>query len=167
MNRDRPLTSNAVAPTDLRVSIAPVWPQVRKLRGDVADALAAFPAELKSAATMVASELIENAIKYGETIDAAPNILFSLVAGAAEIRIQTVNGSTNLHGVNRLLHLVDELSRTADKAALYLARQEQLLADPNESGSLGLYRIAFEGEFDLTCTYHERFVTVTATRKIP
>jgi len=39
-----------------------------------------------------------------------------------------------------------------------------LLAHPDESGKLGVYRIGFEGGFELACEYTKSVVTVTATR---
>ncbi len=162
-----PVESDAVGATDLRVSIAPIWSQVRKLRADVTQALSPYPTELTSGVTMAASELIENAIKYGESIEAVPDILFSLEFGDDAIRIQTVNGSTHLGQVERLLRVIDEVARAEDTEALYIARLEELLADPGDSGKLGLYRVAFEGECHLECTYHDNIVTVTATRKLP
>ena len=60
---------------------------------------------------------------------------------------------------------MQELAGAADKQALYLARLEELLANAEESGKLGIYRIGFEGGFDLQLDYTNHVVTVTATRK--
>ena len=152
----------------LVLSFQPMWPNVRKIRQEVSAGLEPCSQRLRDAAVMTASELVENAIKYGENVPAAPSVTFSLEAlaqsGLGQLRIRVVNGSTNAAGVAELARRVGELSRATDRQALYLARLEQLLAHPDESGKLGVYRIGFEGGFDLECDYTNSVVTVTATR---
>lgn len=149
----------------LELTFQPMWPNVRLIRQQVGTALEAGPADLRSAAIMTASELVENAIKYGESVPAARTVTFSLEATSGEVRIRVANGSTNAHGVAELGRRVEEVRGAADKQALYLARLEQLLAEADESGKLGIYRIGFEGGFDLECDYSNEVVTMTATRK--
>jgi hypothetical protein len=141
-----------------------MWPNVRKIRQEVGTVLEACSSGLRGAAVMTASELVENAIKYGESVPAAPSVTFSLQAGPGRLRIRVANGSTNAVGVAELARRVNELSHATDKQALYLARLEQLLAHAGETGKLGVYRIGFEGGFDLECDYTNSVVTVTATR---
>jgi hypothetical protein len=149
----------------LELTFQPMWPNVRLIRQQVGTALEAGPADLRSAAIMTASELVENAIKYGESVAGAQTVTFSLEATPGEVRIRVANGSTNAHGVAELGRRVEEVQGATDKQALYLARLEQLLAEADESGKLGIYRIGFEGGFDLACDYTNEVVTMTATRK--
>jgi hypothetical protein len=148
----------------LDLSFQPMWPNVRKIRQQVGTALESCSSGLRGAAVMTASELVENAIKYGENVPAAPAVTFSLRVDGGQLRIRVINGSTNAVGVAELARRVGELSHATDKKALYLARLEQLLARADESGKLGVYRIGFEGGFDLECDYTNSVVTVTATR---
>jgi anti-sigma regulatory factor (Ser/Thr protein kinase) len=149
----------------LQITFEPMWPNVREIRQRVGIALEECPAQLRSAAIMTASELVENAIKYGERVAAAKTVTFVLEATSDLLLVRVVNGSTNAAGVAELQRRVQELRGAADKQALYLARLEQLLADAGESGKLGIYRIGFEGGFDLELEYTNDVVTVTATRK--
>jgi hypothetical protein len=150
----------------LHLSFEPVWPNVREIRQRVGKALVNCPSRLRSAAVMTSSELVENAIKYGERVPAAQTVKFELEATPDRVRIRVVNGSTNHLGVAELERRVQELRRTEDKEALYLSRLEELLEDGgDESGKLGIYRIGFEGGFDLQLEYMDHVVTVTATRK--
>jgi hypothetical protein len=148
----------------LELSFQPMWPNVRKIRQQVGTTLEGCRPELRTAAVMTASELVENAIKYGESVPAAPSVTFLLEATPQRLAIRVVNGSTNALGVAELERRVKELSGTKNKEALYLARLEQLLAHSEDSGKLGLYRIGFEGGFDLALDYSNDVVTVTATR---
>jgi hypothetical protein len=149
----------------LELSFPPIWPNVREIRERVGAALDACPAQLRSAAIMTSSELVENAVKYGESVPAAKAVTFVLDASAEGLSIRVVNGSTNTAGVAELKRRVNELHCAADKQALYLARLEELLANPDDSGRLGVYRIGFEGGFDLRLEYRDEVVTITATRK--
>jgi hypothetical protein len=149
----------------LELSFPPMWPNVRKIRQEVGTVLDACPPDLRSAAMMTASELVENAIKYGESVPAAQAVAFSLQAKPGLLWIRVANGSTNSLGVAELERRVQELGRADDKQALYLSRLEHLLAHSDESGKLGIYRIGFEGGFDLALDYRNEVVTVTATRK--
>jgi hypothetical protein len=150
----------------LQLTFQPMWPNVRKIRQEVTTALGAYSRELRSAAVMTAAELVENAIKYGESVPAAESVSFLLQTNPGQLRIRVVNGSTNLAGVAELARRVNELTRAADKQALYLTRLEELLADGDQTGKLGVYRIGFEGAFDLECDYRDSVVTVTATRDV-
>jgi hypothetical protein len=148
----------------LELTFEPMWPTVRKIRQQVGAALEACRQELRSAAMMTASELVENAIKYGESVPAASNVTLSLEVTAGQLSIRVVNGSTNLAGVAELERRVGDLAAATNKQALYLARLEQLLAHSDDSGKLGIYRIGFEGGFDLALDYRNDVVTMTATR---
>jgi anti-sigma regulatory factor (Ser/Thr protein kinase) len=148
----------------LELTFQPMWPNVRMIRQEVGNALEASAPGLRSAAVMTASELVENAIKYGESVDGAKTVTFSLEATLGRLCIRVVNGSTNSHGVAELGRRIEEVQTAPDKQALYLSRLEQLLAHADDSGKLGIYRIGFEGGFDLACEYANNVVTVTATR---
>jgi anti-sigma regulatory factor (Ser/Thr protein kinase) len=148
----------------LQLTFEPMWPNVREIRERVGSALHGCPAQLRSAAIMTSSELVENAIKYGERVPAAQTVTFVLEVTPERLCIRVVNGSTNSVGVAELQRRVQELRCADDKQALYLARLEELLADADESGRLGIYRVGFEGGFDLQLDYTNNVVTVTATR---
>ena len=148
----------------LELTFEPMWPNVRKIRQQVGAALEACRQELRTAAMMTASELVENAIKYGENVTAAPTVTFSLEATSRQIVIRVINGSTNRAGVAELERRVKELATATNKQALYQARLEQLLAHADDSGKLGIYRIGFEGGFDLALDYQNDVVAMTATR---
>jgi len=149
----------------LQVTFSPMWPNVREIRERVGAALEHYPAQLRSAAIMTSSELVENAVKYGESVPAAKGGTFVLESNADGLSIRVANGSTNAVGVAELKRRVTELNSAVNKEALYLARLEELLANPDDSGRLGVYRIGFEGGFDLRLEYRDEVVTVTATRK--
>jgi len=148
----------------LQLTFEPAWPNVREIRQQVGTALEDCPEQLRNAAIMTSSELVENAVKYGESVPEAKTVTFQLEATPKLLRIRVVNGSTNAPGVAELQRRVQELRRAQDKRALYLSRLEELLNQADEGGKLGIYRIGFEGGFDLQLDYTNHVVSVTATR---
>jgi hypothetical protein len=154
------------APVLLNSSLPHAWDQIRKIRKSVGDALKVLAPSLAEAAMMVTSELIENAVKYGEEVPASAHIQLSMSMDDGKLVIRVTNGCIDGPGVRQLAARIREIAEAPDKAALYMSRLEQLLAEPNESGKLGLYRIAFEGEFDLQFTYRDDVVTITAARSL-
>ena len=152
------------APVLLDSRLPHAWDEIRRIRKNVGEALKSLDPALTTAATMVTSELIENAVKYGETVPASSEIRLAMSMHDGQLVITVSNGCTDANAVRALERRVREIADAPDKAALYMSRLEQLLAEPTESGKLGLYRIAFEGEFDLEFSYRDNVVSVTATR---
>ena len=151
--------------SNLQLTFQPVWPNVREIREQVTAALATWPEQLRSAAVMTASELVENAVKFSDNGPEARAVIFELDAAPELLRIRVVNGSRDAPGVAELRRRVQELRGAEDKQALYLARLEALLTQPDDdSGKLGIYRIGFEGGFDVQLDYANDVVSMVATR---
>jgi hypothetical protein len=150
----------------LATSLSPAWPNIRIVRRDVGEALVAYDVELRAAAMMTASELMENAIKYGPSAPTKAEITFSLRGDADQIRIEVANQATpaDVHALK--LRVVD-IAAAPDKRTLYMKRLTWLSAHPAESGQLGLCRVAYEGRFDLEVTHSDGVVTVLAKRGVP
>jgi anti-sigma regulatory factor (Ser/Thr protein kinase) len=149
---------------NISISVPHSWQYVRTVRHKVDQVLKDFDADARSATVMAAAELVENAIKYGESVPSAETISFGLTVDGDCTRIEVVNGSTDARGVEELQKRIEEVSGAHDGAALYMSRLEELMADPSESGKLGIYRIALEGQFTLRCHYANLVVAVTASR---
>lgn len=150
-------------PALLISSLPHAWDQIRRIRHSVGDALKDLDPSLCSAAMMVASELIENAVKYGEAVPASSDIQLSMSLNGGRLVLCVSNGCADRAAVAQLGQRIQEIADAPDKAALYMARLEQLMTETSESGKLGLYRIAFEGEFDLSFSYRDGVVSITAT----
>jgi hypothetical protein len=160
------ISNPAIESLLINTSIRPMWSSIRAIRVAVQTALAQYDDELAEAAIMVSSELLENALKYGEEVEAAPVIQFYLGLIDAAIVVRVANGSTDTEAVEDLKRHVRLVNQSDDKGALYQARLEELLMCSCTSSKLGIYRIAHEGRFDIDCSYHKDVVTVTATRSL-
>jgi hypothetical protein len=149
---------------NLALSIPTTWEYVRQLRRAVDETLADYSEDLRKEATMTSSELVENAIKYGVPVPALKSVTFNLKTFETGIQIAVANGATDLHNIAELEQRLTQIKQAADKEELYLLRLHQILRDPTARNKLGLYRIAFEGQFDLDCHYAAQVLTVTATK---
>ncbi len=146
--------------------LAPMWSTIRGVREKVGELMKSRPADLKDAVQMVASELLENAVKYGESTPGCPNIDFDIGVQDGLITIRVSNGFTQVEHLERLRNRIEEISSAEDKEQPYIRQLERLLETPTANAGLGIYRIGFEGEFDLRFEYNEGKLTVTATRSM-
>lgn len=146
-----------------------VWNTVKLIRDKVASLIATQGDELVDACKMTSSELVENAIKYGCTVESGKGIEFAFSLGEGEVRISVTNGVISQADIENVRAHIDEIKAASNPQALYIKRLTTLLENPDlKQSQLGLYRIAFEGEFELQYSYDEpkKILTVTATKKI-
>jgi hypothetical protein len=143
-----------------------LWGHIREARQLVRDALAEFDKELRDAAAMTVSELLENALKYGACAAGMPGVNFVLIVDQAEIIVEVANGVDPGENVDKLCASIDALKGAPDKEALYITRVHELLTAPGASARLGLLRIGYEGGFELSYTRSDPIITITARRKL-
>ena len=150
----------------LDMPLRTMWSEVQDVRDKVESLLADLSPEAREATVMTASELVENAIKYGEGVPAAPHATVSLYREGDVVRVVVRNGAASESAARDLQAHVTRLASATDLTALYLDRLRELMTSPGGASRLGIYRIGCEGGFDLACDYADRVVTVTATRDI-
>src|SRR5262245_45612889 len=118
--------------------------------------------------TMVASELAENVVKYGEPVENAAAGSLQLVITDSSVIVTSTNGVRAGDRVRYLAEALERIRSSPDPRTLYLERMQELMANPSQTESrLGLLRIAFEGEFSLHHTYENNVLTITAERALP
>jgi hypothetical protein len=143
-----------------------VWDHIRDIRELVMEELQSMPEEVQTAAAMTSSELLENAVKYAD--DRPPRHgTFTLEHSDDILRIEISNLFAGKEAIRDLSEQIDRISAAEDKGELYVQRLTEIAMMDGESigGRLGLYRIAFEGNFDLELTSSNDVVTVIATRR--
>ncbi len=150
----------------LEVDIPIAWEYVRIVRQRLEAALLDTGEELRSAAIMVASELVENAIKYGVSVPALPQARFRFEVSPQHLTIEVANGVSTDKVFEAVRAMVAEMQAPGASERLYLDRLQQLVDNPLPPNRLGLYRIGFEGKFSLRCTYENQFLVLTAQRDL-
>lgn len=150
-----------------RTLVLPLLSQVlRNLQLMIDELLQSFPAEVRHATGVVATELVSNAVKYGVSLPHAPNAQVTLITADKQIQLAVSNGVATDDEVKALRAHLGELRDAAGHASPYRRRLQQLLDDPRQTGRLGLYRIGCETQFALACDYADQILTVTATRTL-
>ncbi|MCA9640144.1 MAG: hypothetical protein H6718_25695 [Polyangiaceae bacterium] len=141
-----------------------LWEDVREVRSRIATTASGLPRDVAAATVMCASELVENALKYGTGVPGQLEIAVHLHVTEEQVTVEVTNGVAAMDRLNDLTNRITQIQAATDRQALYLARLQELLDDPTTSGKLGLYRIGYEGQFDLSCKFADNIVSVRATR---
>lgn len=154
---------------DFNYNIDLTWNIVKIIRDKIADLVDSRGEDLAHACKMTASELVENAIKYGCAIAKGKGIEFSFSLKDNEVAVKVVNRVINTADFETVKAHINTINSSTNPQELYIKRLSTLLENPElDQSQLGLYRIAFEGEFRLAYEYEPsgKILTVTATKKI-
>lgn len=152
----------------ISLSITPTWSILKEVRQKTEDLMKKKNADTDTteATIMCATELVENAIKYGSSNTGQDNIHFDLIFQNT-ICIKVSNGIKDEKDAQNVKFHIEKILKTDDPAKLYTERLMELMENPKPGESqLGLYRIAYEGEFKLDYTYEKNILTIKAEKKI-
>lgn len=148
----------------LNYTIEPDWGLVQRIRGYVEKALEAYDQDLIDATKMTTSELLENAVKH--TSGKLDGIFYEITADGERILLTTGNRIFDMDDLEVFKAHIDKM-KEADPQQLYMDRLMELMENPDAKRTrLGLFRIAYEGEFELDYKYEKHWLTITATRKL-
>lgn len=150
---------------ELTLAVPYEWAQARRVRERVEQLLADLSDEALAGAEIVASELVENAVKYGTHVAAQPQVAFHLSLKGSCLRIQVKQGVCSEDSLAALQACLTKLSNNVSAEESYLARLEAIASGTN-GGGLGLYRVVFEGGFRLAHRLERNVLTVTAEREL-
>ncbi len=147
--------------------IDPLWDTVKQIRDKVEASLENYEKEIADASKMAASELIENAVKHGSSLKGKGGIQFEFAANDTHIKIIVINKIHSQEDYDILKSHIDQIHTTGNPEKLYVNRLKILMENTRlVKTQLGLFRIAYEGEFDLEYKFDNEVVTVTAMREI-
>ncbi len=141
--------------------IKPVWDSLEQIINKTESSLENLGGEFIDASIMAATELVENAIKYGNT---KTMIEFAITADDHQIRITVSNTIRAQQDYEEVKYLIDKISRSDDLYALFTERLLDVSKTDNKYARtrLGLIRIAYEGRFEMTYNLKDDFLTITA-----
>jgi hypothetical protein len=152
----------------LMLKLEPNWRAIETLRSSLLGCVAAIlgSRELGETASIVISELLENAVKYGAWSGPAGRLEVELVARGQSFHVRVANPvSERQPSVARLEETIAWIRRFPDGEAAYRARLAEIARSPAQSGSgLGLVRVAREGPCSLHVESTSDRVLVSAVR---
>ncbi|MCU0289940.1 MAG: PilZ domain-containing protein [Acidobacteria bacterium] len=151
----------------IKVSIEPTWNIVLNINDRIDEIVPDAKIEIIDAMRMVSTELVENAVKYGEPVPGMTGIEYELIVDEDQISIRVDNGVVTSSNVKEVEKSIEKITRAKDRFKLYTARLAELMESPKLGESqLGLYRIAYEGNCDLAFKYENNILSVMAKIKI-
>jgi hypothetical protein len=142
------------------------WRVMRRVRAIVDRVLEDQPATLRQSARLVASELIENVIKYGHAMPDGTRATITISLSDGVLSISSRNGVSSDHHVPRVFEIVNRL-KTGDTQSVYIEAILHAMAVKRKNASMGLIRIAAEAAFDLDARYAEGELELIARKGIP
>ena len=143
------------------------WSIVNNIREKTAEQLSYLDSNLVEKTTMVVSELLENAIKYGDSVPDASNIEFELKIENNKIIITVSNGVRNQEDIDHLVASINRINTSENAMELYIERLKEIInGDTHGRTQLGLYRIIYEGEFMLNYHVRSNIMTIIAEKSI-
>jgi hypothetical protein len=157
----------------LSMQIKPSWDELPEVRRQTATFLKAkgFSSDAIDALAMVACELSENAVKYGEYDEAARSAIdISVSLSAADVTVEVAHpvARADKDNLTRLDRTVQWIRGYQDPFEAYLQRLKELSSEGLDSSEsrLGLVRIAYEGQSILDFYVNERdILAVSAIRR--
>jgi hypothetical protein len=133
----------------IEVPIRPEWRNVDLLRTSILSCLAAVfqSDDLCHTVSMVAGELIENAIKFGEWNSDQSSFRLHVHGDDEELAVEVSNPCPNAEGPQRVEAIIRQLGEFSSPKEAYTARLRELGEMPmgGKESRLGLLRIAYEG----------------------
>ena len=152
----------------VEVPFSPQWKHVDLLRTSLLNCLATVfeSYDFCDKLGMVAAELVENAISYGDWRQSAAHKFHLSVSGdertiQIEVANPVVTGSST---VDALFKVTDRIARAESPRQAYLDRLREIADRPKDKASqLGLLRIAYETECQLDVLVENDVVRVRAT----
>jgi hypothetical protein len=117
--------------------------------------------------SMVASELLENAIKYGVSNENLRQVGLDFELENNYIIIKVKNAVIQSERLDAFKEMMQKIITSQDKKKLYLERLKEIMDNPLQNGSrLGLYRIVSEGEFNLNFKLENDVLEMIAEKKL-
>lgn len=153
---------------NMNLTIRPTWDIVKEVHEKTLRVMEEQGAskEIRESTMMVATELIENSVKYGVSLPDGSNIGFNLEISGETILMSTKNGINEDIHAQMVLDHIDRINTSENPKELYTQRLMELLENPKPGVSqLGLYRIAYEGQFSLRYEYENQILTVKAEKR--
>lgn len=161
-------------PKSLNLSLYPRWEEIERARNECDTFLRGLGIEQGAldSLCMITSELLENAVKYGDFSNEEERIPFNIHADEDNVIIETwspIQSKGMSDKLKRLDSIIQWIRSFQSPFQAYLERLKLVAGQPledNESG-LGLVRIAYEGEaiLDFYVNEHDRLY-ISALRPI-
>lgn len=153
----------------LELKVDPLWKIIGDVKSKISLAMQdnGIKGGLFEFTNIVASELLENAIKYGIENPERSKIGFEFEIHEEFIQVKVKNGIESKDSIKDFIHIMERIKTSTDMSHLYIERLKEIIEHPDtEKSRLGLYRIVSECGFTLDYTISDSVLEVIAVRKL-
>jgi hypothetical protein len=152
--------------TKMQIEITPMWSVIAEVKEKIRIFMEGMSQGNIDFTIIVASELLENAIKYGIANDKIGSVGFVFEIAGKSVLVKVSNGVNDNENLEKFKAVMEKIKTTENKEGLYIARLLEIMDDPSKPGSsLGLYRIVSESKFELEYELDNHVLSMIATRE--
>ena len=143
------------------------WEKLTEIRAEVKNFVKNINKDLSDAAVITASELCENAIKFGTNISTSENMRLGCELENNILRIIVTCGVINEKNLNDLINHINKINTEENSLKLYVQQLMHFIKIKNSKETkLGLYRIAYESQFKISYDLMNNTLKIIAERRI-
>lgn len=149
------------------LKIEPEWNIIKKIKEFINSEprIISQGEDFREATLLTAIELVENGLKYSDG-EPPQSVTFSFEIQDGVVQIEVHNSTTDQAHRAALAETLNKL-KDSNPFDLYVERLERIRDNPDGHSRMGLVRIAYEGEYELTCeTAGEDVVRIVARRPL-
>lgn len=112
--------------------------------------------------SMVAGELLENAVKYAHRTDEVTMFRLKIWGALGDVAFVQVSNPVDPEAATTALASIDGIESASSVADAYRARMFEIASRPSRLSRLGLLRIAYEGGCKISGAVNDDVLTITA-----
>ena len=122
-------------------------------------------ADLRASVELAIIEFVENAVKYASPQEVGVWARLTVELEGNRVSVCIVSRPRNREDVQSALIVLRRIRDAKDVSQLYKERLMELMKHPGTRPRLGLLRVAYEGEFELSAQQPGPMLELTATRQ--
>lgn len=148
------------------LKIEPEWNVIKRIKEMILkdEAVAAYGKDFQEQALLAAIELVENGLKYSDGPQAFP-VDFRFEMSKEQCLIEVRNRTSSELHRQALRETLDKM-RSGDPFEMNVERLEQVKHRPDGFSRMGLIRIIYEAEFELSADIQGDQIVMRAVRKL-
>lgn len=150
------------------MEIFPYWAVIFQIKKQISLNLKGYPKSFVDSAEITASELLENAIKYGGGPAADSKVGFEMEVSEFNAKIRVTNLIGSREHLQNFERIMNRIRSSENRKILYTQRLKEILENPHTSRcELGLYRLALDPRYELNYVLDNEKLMLIAEARLP
>lgn len=150
------------------MEIYPFWAVIYQIKKQISLNLKGCQKSFIESAEITASELLENAIKYGGGMKSDSKVGFEMEVNEEKAKITVTNTVGSKDHIENFEKIMNRIRTTENRKSLYVQRLKEILENPHTSKcELGLYRLALDSRYELKYILNNEKLILIAEAELP